>query len=153
MDLNFQSSKSLFFSLFSTAPPGISKIPFKTISKVNISGGMEMLLPCQAAPDSLDTLGRFIKSSLLSSHPCVCRLEKSREKSVPLPDHTSAKGAGKQLPLPSVSILTALQGKKVSSSWMAGKTYWGLGLSQTVTAPFPTYNNLQQVELSPLGAG
>lgn len=48
MDLTSQSSKSLSFSIFSTSPPGISQIPSKAVSKVNIPGGMEMLLPCHA---------------------------------------------------------------------------------------------------------
>lgn len=38
----------LFFSLFSTSPPEIYQIPSKAVSKVNIPGGMEMLLPCCA---------------------------------------------------------------------------------------------------------
>lgn len=66
-----------------------------------------------------------LKPSLLSPHPRVRLLEKGRENLFPFQTTQVQKGAGKQLPLPSASILTALQGKKVRSSRMAGKTYWG----------------------------
>lgn len=52
----------------------------------------------QAAPDSLDTPGRFIKAvSAFPSSPCPSP-GKGQGKSVPFPDHTSAKRGWKTTP-------------------------------------------------------